>query len=119
MRGQLSEPRVASGFPNIQFLPYLSLGGRPFGVSIMPYRRLCLLLAALVLSACGQTIATIPAKPVALPTAVVRKAATVALPTPNHQLIDTAILDDLAATAQPTARIPAQPTATAQPTPQA
>jgi sortase (surface protein transpeptidase) len=62
----------------------------------------------------------VPPKPVVLPTAAIaRQAAKVEQPTPNHQLIDTAILDDLADTSQPTPRIPAQPIATAQPTPQA
>ena len=86
----------------------------------MSYRRLCFVLVALLLSACGQAITVSPTKAVALPTAAVaRQTVNIALPTPNHQLIDTAILDDLAVTPQPTARIPALPIATAQSTPQA
>jgi len=86
----------------------------------MSYRRLCVVLIALLLSACGQAIAITPPKPIALPTAAVTlQAGNSALPTPNHELIDTAILDDLAATPQPTARIPALPIATAQAVPTA
>jgi sortase (surface protein transpeptidase) len=84
----------------------------------MSYRRICFVLVALLLSACGQAISVSPPQAVAIPTAAVgRQAGNMALPTPNRLLIDTAILDDLAATLQPTARIPALPLATAQPAP--
>jgi sortase (surface protein transpeptidase) len=86
----------------------------------MLYRQICFVLVALLLSACGQAISVSPPQPIALPTAAVeRQAATIPLPTPNHQLIDTAILDDLATMPQPTARITALPLATAQPAPPA
>src|SRR5215213_7511302 len=86
----------------------------------MSYRRLCFVLVALLLSACGQTISISPPKAGTLPTAeLAPQAHTVAPPTPNHQLIDTAILDDLAATPQPTSPIARLSSATAQPTPQA
>ncbi len=84
----------------------------------MAYRWLCFVLVALLLSACGQAISVSPPKAIALPTAAVaHQTGNVAVPTPNYRLIDTAILDDLAATPQPTVRIPALPIATAQPTP--
>jgi LPXTG-site transpeptidase (sortase) family protein len=64
----------------------------------MSYRRLCVVLIALLLSACGQAIAITPPKPIALPTAAVtHQAGNSALPTPNHELIDTAILADMTA----------------------
>jgi sortase (surface protein transpeptidase) len=86
----------------------------------MLYRRLYFVFAALLLCACGQAISVAPPEAVALPTAVVaRQANRAEIPTPNHQLIDTAILDELADTSQPAARIPTQPIATAQPTSQA
>src|SRR4051795_6570779 len=86
----------------------------------MSYCRLCFVLVALLLSACGQAISISPPKATAIPTAVIaHQFGNVMPPTPNHQLIDKAILDDLAATPQPAARIAAQPIATAQPTPRA
>jgi sortase (surface protein transpeptidase) len=85
----------------------------------MSYRRLCLVLFTLLLSACGQAISVSPPNAATLPTArVAPQATTAALPTPNHQLIDTAILDDLAATPQPTARNATLPSPTAPPAPQ-
>jgi sortase (surface protein transpeptidase) len=86
----------------------------------MLYRRLCFVLFALLLSACGQAIGVTRPEAATLPTAVVvRQANRAELPTPNRQLIDTAILDDLADTSQPAARIPTHPIATALPTAQA
>ncbi|HJZ48773.1 MAG TPA: class F sortase [Roseiflexaceae bacterium] len=85
----------------------------------MSFRRLCLALAALLLSACGQAISAPPTQTLALPTAAVARQPAIALPTPNHQLIDTPILDDLSATAQPSTPTPPAPTATAQPAHQA
>jgi len=86
----------------------------------MLYRWRCFVLIALLLNACGQAISVPPSQGGALPTAAVRHQSDQnALPTPNHQLIDTAILDDLAATPQPPAAIPTAPIATAQPAPQA
>jgi hypothetical protein len=86
----------------------------------MFYRQLCFFLAALLLSACGRTIAVAPPNPLVLPTAAVAQhAVTVVLPTPNHQLIDRPILDDLAATSQPASAPQAVPTAIPGPTKQA
>jgi sortase (surface protein transpeptidase) len=73
-----------------------------------------------LLSACGQAIAVSPTKPVALSTVAGRQhAVTVSLPTPNHQLIDKPILDDLAATAQPASAPQAVPTVIPSPARQA
>ena len=86
----------------------------------MLYRWLCFVLVAFMLSACGQAISVSLPQAITLPTAAVaHRQNIVALPTPNHQLVDTAILDDLVATPQPTAAIPTQPIATTQPTPEA
>jgi LPXTG-site transpeptidase (sortase) family protein len=85
-----------------------------------PYHRLWFVFVAFSLSACGQAIGAAAPIAVALPTAAVAHQSTsVAPPTPNHQLIDTAILDDLAETPQPTGRIAAVPTATTGSAPQA
>src|SRR5262249_35092226 len=93
----------------------------------MPYRRLSLILVALLLSACGTPlIQSTPGVPM-LPTAAVAQPAANLLPaTPNHALIDTPVLDDLPATPPPTAPILTtpvattlrQPTSQPQPTPQ-
>jgi sortase (surface protein transpeptidase) len=86
----------------------------------MLYRRVYLMLLALLLSACGQAISIAPPKTATFPTVpATRQADNAEQPTPNHELIDTAILDDLADMSQPTTRIPAQPITTTQPTPQA
>jgi LPXTG-site transpeptidase (sortase) family protein len=85
----------------------------------MLYRRLSLVLIGLLLSACGRSVSqSAPGAP-ALPTAaIVRQAANLLPATPNRALIDTPILDDLAATAQPVPTMHATATAIAQPTPQ-
>src|SRR5438552_17715155 len=62
------------------------------GASSMSYRRLCIVLVALLLSACGQAISVSPPKAIAIPTAAIaHQAGNVTPPTPNHRLIDTAI----------------------------
>jgi sortase (surface protein transpeptidase) len=86
--------------------------------------RLCLLLAALLLAACGGPLFSQPAQPLAtLPTAAI--AARPPQPTPaprpnptaNPAVIDRPILDDLRATA--IAAAPPSPTALPEPTPAA
>jgi sortase (surface protein transpeptidase) len=89
-------------------------------VSHMLYRRLCFVLAVLLISACGQAISIAPPKiDVLLTVPATHQADNAKRPTPNHELIDTAILDDLSDMSQTTTRIPAQPITTTQPTPQA